>query len=67
MFIVCEMVGCASSVGLLPAALSPSFLDKGVGIGLTATQLGPACAQTMPDLPGRCLRQTELFQISCGK
>ena len=26
------MVGCASGVGLLPAALGPSFLDKGVGI-----------------------------------
>ena len=56
MFIVCEMVGCASSVRLLPAALSPSFLDKGVGIGLTATQLGPACAQTMTGLPGTCLQ-----------
>ena len=34
--------GCASSVGLLPAALGPSFLDKGVGTGPAATQVGPA-------------------------
>ena len=55
------MVGCASAIGLLPAALSPSFLDKGVGTGPTATQFGLACAQTMPDLPGTCLRQIEMF------
>ena len=61
------MVGCASSVGLLPATLSLSFLDKGVGIGPTATQFDPTCAQTMPSLPGTCLRQAELFQISCGR
>ena len=52
----CKVVDCASSVGLLPAALGPSFLDKGVGTGPTATQLGPACAQTMPRLPGARLR-----------
>ena len=62
-----KVVGCASSVGLLPAALGPSFLDKGVGTSPTATQFGLACAQTMPGLPGTCLRQTELFQISCGR
>ena len=60
------MVDCASSVGLLPTTLDPSFLDKGVGTGLAATQVGPACAQTRPGLPGACLRQTELFQTSCG-
>ena len=54
-------MGCASSVGLLLAALGPSFLDKGVGTGLTATQVGLACAQTKPGLPGTCLRQAELF------
>ena len=27
----CKVVGCASSVGLLLAALDLSFLDKGVG------------------------------------
>ena len=63
----CKVVGCASSVGLLPAALGLSFLDKGVGTGLAATQFGSACAQTMPGLPGTCLRQAELFQISCGR
>ena len=61
------MVGCASGVGLLPAALGPSFLDKGIGTGPTATQVGSACAQTKPGLPGACLRQAELFQTSCGR
>ena len=28
----CKVVGYASGVGLFPAALSPGFLDKGVGI-----------------------------------
>ena len=63
----CKVVGCASGVGLLPMALSTSFLDKGVGIGPTATQVGPACAQTRPGLLGTCLRQAELFQASCGR
>ena len=61
------MVGCASGVGLLPAALGPSFLDKGVGTSPAATQVGPVCAQTRPRLPGTCLRQAELFQTSCGR
>ena len=61
------MVGCASGVGLLSAALGQSFLDKGVETGLAATQVGPACAQTRPGLPGTCLRQTELFQTSCDR
>ena len=64
---VCKVVGCASSVGLLPATLGPSFLDKGVGTSSTATQFGLACAQTMLGLPGMCLRQAELFQTSCGR
>ena len=63
----CKVVGCASSVGLLPTALGPSFLDKGVGTGPTATQFGPVCAQTMPGLPESCLRQADLFQTSCGR
>ena len=62
-----KWLGCASSVGLLPAALGPSFLDKGVGTGLATIQVGPACAQTRPGLPGAYLRQAELFQASCGK
>jgi len=61
------VVGCASSVGLLPATLDPSFLDKGVGTGPAVTQFGLACAQTKPSLPGTCLRQAELFQTSCGR
>ena len=61
------MVGCASGVGLLLAALGPSFLDKGVETGPTATQVGSACAQTKPGLPRMCLWQVELFQISCGR
>ena len=42
------MVGYANGVGLLPAALGPSFLDKGVWIGPVATHVGPACAQIRP-------------------
>ena len=41
---MCKVVGCASDVGLLLAALGPSFLDKGVGTGPAATQVGPTCA-----------------------
>ena len=55
------VLGYASGVGLLPAALGTSFLDKGVVIG------GPACAQTRPGLPETCLQQAELFQTSCGR
>ena len=51
------VLGYASGVGLLPAALGPSFLDNGVGTSPVATQVGPACAQTRPGLPRTCLRQ----------
>ena len=61
------MVGCASGVGLLPVTLGPSFLDKGVGTGPATTQVGPACAQTRPALPGTCLQQAELFQTNCDR
>ena len=44
------MVGLACNVGLLPAALGPSFLGKEVGTGPTTTQFGSACAQSMPCL-----------------
>ena len=60
-------MGCASSVGLLLAALGPSFLDKGVGTDPAATQFGPTYAQTMSSLPRTCLRQAELFQTSYGR
>ena len=63
----CKVVGYASTVGLLPTALGPSFLNKRVRTGPTATQFDPACVQTMPSLPGTYLWQVELFQISCGK
>ena len=42
--------------GLLPVVLGPSVLSKGVETGTTGTQIGPACAQIMPRLPGACLR-----------
>ena len=48
----CKVVGLVCNVELLPIALGPSFLDKGVGTGQTRTHLGPACAQTTPHLPG---------------
>lgn len=47
--------------GLPPAVLGPNVLSKGVETGPTRTQLGPVCAQTIPRLPGACLRQAELF------
>ena len=40
-----KWLGCASGVGLLPAALGPSFLDKGFRTGPIATQVGPACSR----------------------
>ena len=42
-----------------PAVLGPNILSKGVETGPTATQFGPACAQTMSRLPGAHLRQVE--------
>ena len=54
-------------IGLPPAVLGSNILSMGVEIGSTATQFGPACAQTMPRLPGTCLRWAELFQMSCGR
>ena len=55
------MVGCASGVGLLLTALGQSFLDKGVGTGPAATQVGLTCAQTKPGLLGTGVWQAELF------
>ena len=46
---------------LPPAVLGPSVLSKGVETGPTGTQIGPACVQTIPRLPGACLRQAKLF------
>ena len=42
--------------GLPPAVLDPSVLSKGVEIDPTRTLIGLTCAQTMPRLPGACLR-----------
>ena len=53
--------------GLPPAVLGLNILSKGVETGPTATQFGPACAQTMPRLPEACLWQAELLQMSCGR
>ena len=61
----CKGVGCASGVGLPPAALSPSFLDKRVGTG--PASVGMAYAQTRPNLLGTCSRQAKLFQINHGR
>ena len=47
----CKGVGLACSVRLLPAALGPSFLDKGVGTGPIAIHLGLACARTTSRFP----------------
>ena len=44
--------------------MSPSILSKGVETSPAAAQLELACAQTMPCLPGVCLWQAELFQMS---
>ena len=63
----CRVGGCASSVGMFPVALGPSFLDKGVKTGPVATQFDLTCAQTKPGLPGMCLRQAKLFQTSCDR
>ena len=43
-----------------PTVLGPNILSKGVETGPTATQLGPACAQTMSRLLRARLRQAEL-------
>ena len=56
-----------NQAGLPPVVLDPNILSKGVETGPTATQFGPACAQTIPRLPGACLRQTKLFQMSCDR
>ena len=56
-----------NQAGLPPVVLDPNILSKGVETGPTATQFGPACAQTMPRLPEACLWQAELLQMSCGR
>ena len=53
--------------GLPPVVLGRSILSMRVKTGPTTTQLGPACTQTIPRLPGARLRWIELFQMGCGK
>ena len=45
--------------GLPPAVLGPSILSKRVETSPTATQFGPACAQTMSRLPRARLWRAE--------
>ena len=47
--------------GLPLVVLDPNVLSKRVETGPTETQIGPACVQVMPRLPGACLRQAGLF------
>ena len=52
----------------LPSAvMGPSILSKGVETNPAVAQLGLVCAQTMPRLPGVCLWQAELLQMSYGR
>ena len=53
--------------GLPSAVMGPSILGKEVEISPATAQLGLACAQTMPRLPGMCLRQAQLLQMSYGR
>ena len=57
----------SNRAGLPLAVLGPNILSKGVEIGPTATQFGPACTQTMPRLLGAHLRRAKLIQMSCGR
>ena len=52
---------------LSSVVMDPSILGKGVETSSAAAQLGLACAQTMPRLPGVCLRQAELLLMSYGR
>ena len=56
-----------NQAGLPPTVLGPNILSKGAETGPTVTQFDPAFAQTMPRLPGACLRRAELFQLNCGR
>ena len=49
------------------AVMGPNILSKGVETSPVAAQLGLACVQTMPRLPGVCLWQTKLLQMSYGR
>ena len=55
--------------GLLSAVMGLSMLGKGVETSPAVAQAQPGlvCTQTMPRLPGVCLRQAKLFQRSHGR
>ena len=55
---------CILCVGLPSAVMGQSMLGKGVETSPPTTHPGLVCAQTMPRLPGVCLRQAEMFQRS---
>ena len=47
--------------GLSSVVIGLSILSKGVETSPAVAQLGLACAQTMPRLPGVCLWQVKLL------
>ena len=53
--------------GLPFVVIGPSILSNGVKTSPVAAQLELACAQTMPRLPGVCIWQAELLQMSYGR
>ena len=50
-FKYCKVVSLVCNVRLLPIALGPSFLNKGIGTDPIGTHLGLAYAQTTPRMP----------------
>ena len=54
-------------VRLPSAVMGPSILSKGVETSPAVAQFRLACAQTMPRLPGVCLLQAELLQMSYSR
>ena len=66
--VICRGLFCIVCwVGLPSAIIDPNILSKGVETSPAAAQLGLACAQTMPRLPGVCIWQVKLFQMSYGR
>ena len=53
--------------GLPSAVMGPNILGKGVETSPVIAQPELVCAQTMPRLPGVCLRWAKLFQRSQGR
>ena len=64
----CKGLFCIVRWAELPSAvMGSSILSKGVESSPTATQLGLACAQTIPRMPRVCLQQAELLPTSYGR